>query len=188
MAQTEKRLRTGPLFTAGPRTAAGASALEGLQALSDSVHESDERALQALQLRSIDALALQQLVQAGSEGRSLNPTQLSGLLRLTTAGVTKLVDRLVHAGRAERRPNPDDRRGIVVVATETARDDLARAYGHIHAPVIEVIDGLSDEEAGVIGRFAERLARALRDAQGAEPEPATAPSSTARPATAQPTM
>lgn len=163
MAGAENRSRGARLFPRRPRTAAGVSALEGLQALSDSVHESDELALQSLQLRSIDALALQQLVQAGAEGRSLNPTQLSGLLRLTTAGVTKLVDRLVRAGRAERRPNPDDRRGIVVIATDSAQADLAQAYGHIHSPVMDAIDDLSDEDAAVVGRFAARLAQALRD-------------------------
>lgn len=162
MQHPENRTRGGHLFARRPRTPAGASALEGLQALSDSVHEADDAALQLLQLRSTDALAMQQLVQADADGRLLNPTQLSGLLRLTTAGVTKLVDRLVRSGRAERRPNPDDRRGVVVVPTDAARRDLAAAYGHIQAPVIDAIDGLTDDEAAVVGRFATRLAEALR--------------------------
>lgn len=162
MSQAEQRPRGGHVFVRHPRTVAGVGALEGLQSLSDSVHESDELALQTLQLRSTEALALQYLVQAAAAGRALNPTQLSGLLRLTTAGVTKLVDRLVRAGRAERAPNPDDRRGIVVLPTDAARQDLTAAYGHIQSPVIDVIDGLSDEEAEVVGRFATRLAAALR--------------------------
>jgi DNA-binding MarR family transcriptional regulator len=182
MAQDEHDVQDGPergpgLFPERPRTAAGARALAGLQALSDSVHESDEVALQALGMRSIEALALQQLVQADGEGRRLNPTQLSGLLRLTTAGVTKLVDRLVRAGRAERRRNPEDRRGIVVVPTESARSDLARAYGHVHGPVIRVIDDLTDDEATAVGRFADRLAAALRDERPVGGDTAAAPSS-----------
>lgn len=126
------------------------------------MHEADELALQRLRLRSTEALALQQLVNADSELRTVNPTQLAGMLRLTTAGITKLVDRLVGAGRAERRPNPIDRRGVVIVPTDTARADLAQAYGHIHGPVIDVIDALTDDEAAAVERFAQRLSAALR--------------------------
>ncbi|MFJ4220070.1 MarR family winged helix-turn-helix transcriptional regulator [Curtobacterium luteum] len=146
-----------------PRTRAGADALAGLQALGDSAHESDEHALQALHLRPTEALALQHVVRADADGRRLNPTQLSELLRLTTAGVTKLLDRLARAGLVERTPNRLDRRGVVVTPTETGRAALAAAYRHVQTPVIAAIDELSDTEAEIIGRIASRLAAALRE-------------------------
>lgn len=145
-----------------PRTAAGAAALASLQALSDSVHDADEQALRALGALPVDALALRHLVLAHHDGRTVNPTQLARVLRLSTAGITKLIDRLVRDGRAERHPNPEDRRSVVVTATERAEHDLATAYGHIHAPVIATIDALSDEEATAVQRFAACLADALR--------------------------
>ncbi|PYY32609.1 hypothetical protein DEJ25_05680 [Curtobacterium sp. MCPF17_011] len=150
------------LYAAQPRTAAGAAALASLQSLSDSVHDADEGALRALQMRPIDALALMHLVDAGRIERFLSPTDLALRLRLSTAGVTKLVDRLFRDGRVERRPHVHDRRRVVLVPTATASADLARAYGHIHTPVTAVIDELSDDEAAVVGRFAARLADALR--------------------------
>jgi DNA-binding MarR family transcriptional regulator len=145
-----------------PSTAAGAAALASLQALSDSVHDADEQALRTLGVLPVEALALRHLVLARHDGRMVNPTQLARVLRLSTAGITKLIDRLVRDGRAERHPNPQDRRSIVVTATERAEQDLASAYGHIHAPVIATIDALSDEEASAVQRFAARLADALR--------------------------
>jgi DNA-binding MarR family transcriptional regulator len=83
-------------------------------------------------------------------------------LRLSTAGITKLIDRLVRDGRAERQPNPKDRRGIIIATTGAAEDELARAYGHIHAPLLAAINALSAEEAVAVQRFASRLAEALR--------------------------
>jgi len=157
-----------------PSTPEGLAAIASLQALSDSVHDADERALRDLQMLPVDALALRHLVQAHQEGRSVNPTELARTLRLSTAGITKLVDRLVRDGRAERRPNPKDRRGIVVLPSGTAVDDLARAYGHLRSPVIAAIDALSAAEAGAVERFASRLAAALRRelrASGADPAP-----------------
>ncbi|MBF4615431.1 MarR family winged helix-turn-helix transcriptional regulator [Curtobacterium sp. VKM Ac-1376] len=159
------------LFAQQPRTAEGAAAIASLQALSDSIHDADEQALRAMGMLPIDALALRHLVLAHRDGRAMHPTQLARALRLSTAGATKLIDRLVRDGRAERRPNPTDRRGIIVTATAGAEQDLVRAYGHIRAPLIETIDALSDDEATAVQRFASRLAEALRQEFPA-PEPA----------------
>jgi DNA-binding MarR family transcriptional regulator len=150
------------LFAGHPRTAQGAAAIASLQALSDSVRDADVQALRALKLLPIDALALRYLVVARRDGRTVNPTQLARALRLSTAGITKLIDRLVRDGRAERDPNPKDRRGIIITAAGTAEQDLARAYGHIHAPLIASIDALSGEEVTAVQRFASRLADAIR--------------------------
>jgi DNA-binding MarR family transcriptional regulator len=150
------------LFTTQPRSAEGAAAIASLQALSDSVHDADEQALRALRILPIDALALRHLVLAHHEGRTVNPTELARTLRLSTAGITKLIDRLVRDGRAERQPNPKDRRGIIITATDSAEQDLGRAYGHLHGPLIAVIDALSVEEASTVRRFASRLAEAIR--------------------------
>jgi DNA-binding MarR family transcriptional regulator len=147
-----------------PRSAAGAAAIEALQALSDSVHDADERALRALQMRPVDAVALLHLVEAGRTERFMSPTELAAKLRLTTAGITKLVDRLSDAERVERRPNPRDRRSIVLVPTPSATADLTRAYGHMHTPLITVVDELSDDDAAVVTRFASRFADAIRRA------------------------
>ncbi|PZE63616.1 MarR family winged helix-turn-helix transcriptional regulator [Curtobacterium sp. MCBD17_021] len=145
-----------------PRSQAGAAAIEALQSLSDSAHDADERALRALQIRPIDALALLHLVEASRGGRFLIATELAARLHLTTAGVTKLVDRLSRAERVERRPNPRDRRSVSLVPTAIGTADLTRAYGDIHTPLITVINELSDAEATVVARFAARFAEALR--------------------------
>ncbi|MFC7431590.1 MULTISPECIES: MarR family winged helix-turn-helix transcriptional regulator [unclassified Agrococcus] len=113
-------------------------------------------------MRSLDALALSHLVEAEQAGQRLSPSQLSRLLKVSTAAITKLVDRLVAAGRVERRPNPRDRRGVVLAPVGSAIEDVATAYGHVHTPVVDAIDELTDEEAAVVGRFAARLAEALQ--------------------------
>jgi DNA-binding MarR family transcriptional regulator len=175
MGTTDTPHGTPRLFARQPRTADGAAAITSLQALSDSVHDADEQALRALRMLPIDALALRHLVLAHHDGRTMNPTQLARALRLSTAGITKLIDRLVRDGRAERQPNPEDRRGIIISPAGTAEQDLVGAYGHLHTPLIAVIDELTDEEASTVQRFASRLADAIRN----EIVPVAAPSSSA---------
>ncbi|MDR6573539.1 MULTISPECIES: MarR family transcriptional regulator [unclassified Curtobacterium] len=153
---------TSDLFAHQPRTAAGAAAILSLEALGDSVHDADEQALRALGMLPVDALALRHLVLARRDGRALKPTQLARLLHLSTAGVTKLIDRLVRDGRAERQPNPVDRRSIIVTAAGTAEQDLTRAYGHVRTPLVETIDTLTEDELTAVQRFASILTDALR--------------------------
>ncbi|HEX2036570.1 MAG TPA: MarR family transcriptional regulator [Chloroflexota bacterium] len=55
----------------------------------------------------------------------------SDLLRavvLTRSGISRLVDRLEAAGLVCRQPNPDDRRGDLVVLTEAGRAALRRTW------------------------------------------------------------
>jgi DNA-binding MarR family transcriptional regulator len=51
-----------------------------------------------------------------------SPGQLAGLLGTDTAGMTRLVDRLVAKGLVRRAPRPGDRRAVVVELTEAGRD------------------------------------------------------------------
>jgi DNA-binding MarR family transcriptional regulator len=160
--QSHAQSGSSTLFAPQPRTAAGAAAIESLQALRASVHDADEQALRALGMLPIDALAVRHLVLARRDGRTVSPTRLARAMRLSTAGITKLLDRLVRDGRAERQPNPKDRRSLIIVPVGTAEDDLARAHEHIHAPVVAAIDALSDADIAAVHRFAAHLADAIR--------------------------
>ena len=140
---------------------AGAETIESLEALSESVRKANELALDILQMRPLDALALRHIAQ-GAEGDSfISPKTLGSSLRISSAAVTKLIDRLVESGKVTRQPNPRDRRSIVLVPAATVAHDLAQAYRNIHSPLVDVIDGLSDDELATVTRFASHLANAL---------------------------
>jgi DNA-binding MarR family transcriptional regulator len=65
------------------------------------------------------------LVNAPRQAAPMN--ELSRLLGFSTAGTTKLMDRLVEAGLAERRAGAADRRVILAVLTDAGRDLTVRA-------------------------------------------------------------
>jgi DNA-binding MarR family transcriptional regulator len=54
-------------------------------------------------------------------GQSAPMNQLTETLGFTTAGTTKVADRLAEAGLLERRPQPTDRRVILAALTEEGR-------------------------------------------------------------------
>jgi DNA-binding MarR family transcriptional regulator len=57
----------------------------------------------------------------------LNPTELMRATMLSSGGTTKRLDRLVEAGLVERRPDPADRRGVLVKLTPRGKARIDRA-------------------------------------------------------------
>src|SRR2546430_14728094 len=52
---------------------------------------------------------------------TLSPTQLFRGLMLSSAGMTKRLDRLERRGLGKRRPDPNDRRGVMIQLSESGR-------------------------------------------------------------------
>lgn len=61
-----------------------------------------------------------------AEGRRLSPKALAHEIVCTSGAMTKLLDRLQRGRRIRRRPDPSDRRGVLIELTRTG-DALAEA-------------------------------------------------------------
>ncbi|RWC27897.1 MarR family transcriptional regulator [Mesorhizobium sp.] len=72
---------------------------------------------------------------------------------LTPAAVTALIDRLEARGLLTRTRSLEDRRKVVIEATEATRDLSARYYGAIALEGGKVIATFSDAELATISRF-----------------------------------
>ncbi len=62
-----------------------------------------------------------------SGSRGLNPGEVQRAVMVTSGGMTKRLDRLEQAGLLERRPDPDDRRGVRVRLTRSGRSTIDRS-------------------------------------------------------------
>ncbi|MEO0382769.1 MAG: MarR family transcriptional regulator [Pseudomonadota bacterium] len=91
----------------------------------------------------LDAAAAARVGVSRNDLRCLNllaeapakPTQIGAELGLTSGSVTALLDRLEKAGLAERSPDPDDRRGVMIHPT----DHLFAVLGPLYAGVARQI-------------------------------------------------
>ncbi len=96
----------------------------------------------------------------------LGPTTVGGLaqrLNIRTPSATVLVDRLVAAGRAERRPHPTDRRSTLVHLTERARSESWAAWGPVIRALDEAAAGLPAGEQAVVAAYLGQVAAAMRE-------------------------
>ena len=82
---------------------------------------------------------------------------------LTPAAVTALIDRLEARGLVTRTRSLEDRRKVVIEATEATRDLSARYYGAIAREGEKVFASFSDAELATISRFVNAALDLQRD-------------------------
>lgn len=149
------------LYAAQPQSAAGRQLSEAILHLRRSERRQSDRALRASGLSSLDLTALRYLVQGLRDERDLGPKDLIVMLDTSSATVTNVVERLVTRGYVTRTQHPTDRRAHFLVPTPEAIRRVDEAFGAHHATIVEVIDGLSVDEAecaaAVLGKIADAL-------------------------------
>lgn len=130
------------------------------------VSESFERSLGVeLQVNKTDLEAMEHLLMSGP----LGPSELARRLGISTASTTTAIDRLVALGHVTREPNPNDRRGVLVVPQEASR---ARAMARLLPMIIGVdaeLDNFDSDEQEAITRYLRRVVDLYREHAGEDP-------------------
>lgn len=100
-----------------------------------------ERASAAHGLGSTDARFVLHLAAADGEG--MTPKEAGGFLRLSTGAMTSLIDRLEQRGHLERRPNPNDRRSVLLHLTPAGAvvaEDIGGTWRTVFAEAVPTAD------------------------------------------------
>jgi DNA-binding MarR family transcriptional regulator len=150
-----------------------------LRGLGTEVDRLDAAATECFGLNRTDMRCLELLGQAGA----LTPTELANGLSFTTGGMTTVIDRLERAGYARRRPDPADRRRVIVEATELVAQREADVFGRLIHSTEALAAAYSDADLATIRDFLRRSRETIeahveslqqspaRPARGPLPEP-----------------
>ncbi|MGP9607089.1 MarR family winged helix-turn-helix transcriptional regulator [Glutamicibacter sp. AOP38-B1-38] len=124
-----------------------------------------------MKLNETDMRAIRQLISAKHAGQAVTPGLLARHLGVTTASVTKMIDRLVAGGHVVRKAHPTDRRSWQVEVSEETHLAAREQLGRHHAKRFDVALGLSPAERDVVIRFLAGTSEALQDSlYGVDPE------------------
>lgn len=85
------------------------------------------------------------------------PSELARHTGLTSGATTAMLDRLEKAGLIERRPNPDDRRGTLVVPAKSGAKKAASWFESARKAQDELMSSYSEEELEIIADVFERF-------------------------------
>ena len=115
-------------------------------------------------LSATDVRALVCLLDRERAGVPASPTWLARQLRVTTASVTALLDRLERAGHVRRVPRSDDRRRVDVLVQDSAKDLGWAFFGPLIDATAAVLDRRSAAERAVIDAFLDDMVAAVAPA------------------------
>jgi DNA-binding MarR family transcriptional regulator len=113
-----------------------------------------------------DVRALICLLDRERAGAAASPTWLAGELRMTTASVTALLDRLERAGHVRRTPRTDDRRRVDVVVEDSAKELGWAFFGPLIDATATVLATRSADQRAVIDAFLDDLVAAVGELTG----------------------
>ncbi len=87
------------------------------------------------------------------------PSELARHTGLTSGATTAMLDRLEKAGLIERRPNPDDRRGILITPAKSGAEKAASWFESARKAQDELISSYSESELEIISDVFERFTK-----------------------------
>lgn len=87
--------------------------------------------------------------------RIATPSELAEHTGLTSGATTAMLDRLERSGLIERRPNPDDRRGRLIVLVESGAAQLEPLFRPVRKAQEKLLDHYSAAELRLITGFLE---------------------------------
>lgn len=135
-----------------------------------------ERKRTSMGMNATDMEAVRFLLRAGEQGRPVRPGELTAHLGITSASTTAVVKRLVASGHVERRPDPSDGRGALLVATGHSDDEVRTELTDVHARMIAAADRLSPQTVAEMGAFFTEMIDAMgADTPGVEADGADRP-------------
>lgn len=113
-----------------------------------------------LKVGEFDVLA--SLRRAGAP-HELTPTNLGRQLLLSSGAMTNRLDRLEAAGLVSRRPDPSDRRGVLVGLTDLGLQTVDAAVEEHLANEVRLLGALAGRDRGALDRILRTLLAALED-------------------------
>lgn len=148
--------------------------IEGFQRTNRHLHRTVE---QELSLTPAESEALLRLVR--SPEHRLPMAELAGQVAFSTGGVSKVADRLARRALVRRVPSEEDRRVTFLALTREGEEVAARLQEHVAQVVRSTfVDVLGRERATAV-------AEAMAVLAGADPQAASRPVTTGRPAADQ---
>jgi DNA-binding MarR family transcriptional regulator len=110
-------------------------------------------------------------LRRAGEPYELNPTQLMRASMLSSGGTTKRLDRLAAAGLVERRPDPGDRRGVLVRLTPRGTEVIDKAIGTHLGNEERLLEAFPPGDQRMFSQLLRRLLAVLEEHRGGSPRP-----------------
>ena len=87
-----------------------------------------------------------------------SPSELAAVTGLTSGATTAMLDRLEKSGMIERRPNPQDRRGTLIVLLKSGARRVSPWFKSVRKAQDQLVSSYSEKELQLLAGFFEKSA------------------------------
>jgi len=94
------------------------------------------------------------------------PSELARHTGLTSGAATAMLDRLEKSGLIERRPNPNDRRGILIVLLDSGKEKVEPWFASARQAQNELVSSYTESQLEVLSDFFERSTKMWEEERG----------------------
>ena len=84
------------------------------------------------------------------------PSELARYTGLSSGATTAMLDRLEKGGLIERQPNPEDRRGSLIVLSKSGAEKVEPWFASVRIAQDELVSSYTESELQIISGFLER--------------------------------
>jgi DNA-binding MarR family transcriptional regulator len=134
--------------------------LAAMRRLSTEIDGLDERAANHFGINRTDL----QLIDVLRTKGPLNPTELAKAVGLTSGGLSIALERLERVGYVRRYQHPDDRRRVIVEASETLAPLEREMFATLQQQFQKLLRGYTREQLLTIKHYLEAAAEITREA------------------------
>jgi DNA-binding MarR family transcriptional regulator len=113
----------------------------------------------------LSAAARQALAVLEGAGEPLSPTEIARRLIISTASVSSLLDTLERRELVERRPDPNDRRGLLIAITPAAQRLVQQYVPQIVALQAAVMQDIDEHDRQQVIAVLRRIRQAIAAAR-----------------------
>jgi DNA-binding MarR family transcriptional regulator len=94
-----------------------------------------------------------------------SPSELAQYTGLTSGATTAMLDRLERAHLIERHPNPQDRRGTLIVLTDERTKEVSTMFASVRGAIDRLNSSYSENELELVSNYLGSLSKVWGEAR-----------------------
>jgi len=157
----EKLPQTTNYWFTAERDVRASSVMEALRSYRAAEAAMRRRTRHAMEMGENELLTLRFLTRARMASESVTPVALSRYLGISSASTTALLDRLERSGHVTRSPHPDDRRSVLITASEKSDNEIRHTLAAMHDRMMSVVRPMSEQDRAVVIGFLDAMREAV---------------------------
>ncbi len=114
-----------------------------------------------MDLNATDVEALRHIIAHHAAEEAVTARDLATHLDISSASTAKLLNRLTESGHVQRHPHPDDRRSVIVTATDHAHAEIREWLTDMHQRMLEAALSVPEESRQAVTDFLDSIAACL---------------------------